>query len=68
MKDTESYNETDEFLKIPDVARIFKKAPKTIYNWVEDGRIPASIVYRLGGLRFKKSEILAFIDMRRCGR
>ena len=56
----------EELLKIEDVARIFGKSKKTIYNWVEGGVIPQGIIYRLGnGIRFKKIDIDDFIETKR---
>jgi excisionase family DNA binding protein len=49
-----------EFLSIKELSEYLGIKPKTLYSWVESGKIPA---YKFNGaLRFKTTEINAFVN------
>jgi excisionase family DNA binding protein len=49
-----------EFLSIKELSELLGIKPKTLYSWVENGKIPA---YKFNGaLRFKTTEINEFIQ------
>lgn len=51
---------SNELLTIEEVAKMVRVSERTIYNWAQKGEIPAG---RLGtAWRFRKSEIIAWID------
>jgi excisionase family DNA binding protein len=56
---------TESLLTAAEVARRLGYAAGTIVDWSEAGKIPA---FKLGGrLRFRESEVLAWLEERRVG-
>ena len=53
-------------MSLPQVARYLGMKERTIYNWVQTGKIPA---FKLGSTwRFRRSEIDAWLETQRFGR
>ena len=50
--------EHEEYLNVQEVAALLKKKPRTIYNWVSQGRIEPRRT-PAGGLLFERKEIEA---------
>jgi hypothetical protein len=48
--------EREEYLNVQEVAALLKKRPRTIYNWVSQGRIEPRRT-PAGGLLFERKEI-----------
>ena len=49
-----------EFLTMEDVAKLLHVAPRTIYNWTVDRKIP---FYKIGGaIRFKWSDLEGWVE------
>ena len=56
---------TERLLTAREVAGLLRFAPGTIVDWAEAGKLPA---YKIGGrLRFKPSEIEAYVQSKRRG-
>src|SRR5215216_3622253 len=57
-------NATEEVLySLSETARMFGVSERTLHRWMREGQLP---VYRLGRqLRFRKSDIEAFLEERR---
>ena len=57
---------SDRLLTASELAELLGFAPGTIVDWAEAGTIPA---FKLGGrLRFRESEVLAWLEERRLKR
>ena len=55
----------DRLLTARDVGVLLGFAPGTIVDWAETGQLPG---FKVGGrLRFRESEVLAFLEQRRVG-
>ena len=53
----------EELLTVKDVARVLRKAVKTVYHYVESELIPPSIILRLGnGIRIKRPDLEKWIE------
>ena len=58
-------NIPDEMMNIEEVAQYLKMSERAIYDWVKSGKIPA---FKLGNTwRFKKSEIIGWMESNRTG-
>ena len=58
-------NLPDEMMNIEEVAQYLKMSERAIYDWVKSGKIPA---FKLGNTwRFKKSEIIGWMESNRTG-
>ncbi len=48
------------FLTMDDVARLLHLAPRTVYNWTVDKKVP---FYKIrGSIRFKRSDLETWIE------
>ena len=56
--DEKRNEEHEEYLNVQEVAALLKKKPRTIYNWVSQGRIEPRRT-PAGGLLFERKEIEA---------
>ena len=55
----------EPMLTASQLAEVLGFQPGTIVGWYERGELPG---YRIGGrLRFRESEIVEWLDQRRCG-
>ena len=55
----------DEMMNIEEVAKFLKMSERAIYEWVKSNKIPA---FKLGNTwRFKKSEIIGWMESNRTG-
>jgi excisionase family DNA binding protein len=55
----------EPLLTARQLAEVLGYSPATIVDWAEAGKLPA---FKLGGrLRFRESEILAWLDTKRAG-
>lgn len=53
----------DELLTVREIASKLKKAPKTIYHYVETEEIPPSLIIRLGNsIRMRPSDLEKWIE------
>ena len=58
----------DELITVPEIASRLKKAPKTIYHYVETEEIPTSLIIRLGKtIRMRVSDLEKWIESKRGG-
>ena len=58
-------NHPDEMMNIEEVALYLKMSERAIYDWVKSNKIPA---FKLGNTwRFKKSEIIGWMESNRTG-
>ncbi len=58
----------DELMTVPEIASRLKKAPKTIYHYVETEEIPTSLIIRLGKtIRMRVSDLEKWIESKRGG-
>ena len=58
-------NLNHEMMNIEEVAQYLKMSERAIYDWVKSGKIPA---FKLGNTwRFKKSEIIGWMESNRTG-
>ena len=56
----------DELLTIREIAIRLKKAPKTVYHYVETEEIPPSLIIRLGNtIRMRVSDLEGWIEDKR---
>jgi excisionase family DNA binding protein len=56
---------TERLLTARELAELLGFAAGTIVDWAETGEVPA---FKLGGrLRFRESEVEAWLEERRCG-
>ena len=63
LKRKESQKNGIEYLTKKEAAQIANVATSTIDNWRREGKIP---IYRFGSaIRFKKSELLEFLESKR---
>jgi len=52
-----------ELLTIAEIASKIKRSPKTVYSDVSTGKIPASIIFRIGGsIRIKSTDFLKWLE------
>lgn len=60
MGDGIGVSKDKEFLTAEDVARFFHVAPRTVYNWTVNKKIP---YYKIGGaIRFKWSDLEGWVQ------
>jgi len=58
----------DELITVPEIASRLKKAPKTIYHYVETEKIPTLLIIRLGKtIRMRVSDLEKWIESKRGG-
>ena len=56
----------DELMTVSQIAARLKKAPKTIYYYIETGKIPAMLIIRIGNaIRMRASDLERWVENQR---
>ncbi|HZM64349.1 MAG TPA: helix-turn-helix domain-containing protein [Candidatus Saccharimonadales bacterium] len=54
--------ENMEYLTLPEVVKMLKVHPNTLRNWDNDGTLPAVRIGKRKIRRWKKSDVIKFIE------
>jgi len=53
----------EALMTVPQIAERLNKAPKTIYQYIEGGKIPGSLLIRMGNsIRMKREDLEKWIE------
>ena len=56
----------EELMTVPEIAAKLRKAIKTIYTWIETGRIPPTLLIRFGNsIRMTRADCDKLIESHR---
>ena len=58
-------HEDESLLTVPEVARLCRLSPKTIYAWEASGRIPCILIGNR--IRFDRRDVLRWLEARKKG-